>query len=249
MGRKLGQHFLHDSSILRRIAEAACPPDCDVVVEVGPGTGALTGYLLERARRVVAIELDAQLAATVRRRFPGAEVVEADVLETDIGRWSPLRVAGNLPYYITSPIIEKVLRLGTRLASAVFLIQEEVADRLIAEPGSRDYGFLSVQTRLLAEPEKLFRVQPGAFRPAPKVYSAVVRLTPRADADPEALTGLIEFAKICFQQKRKTLRNNLRGSYPPEVVDGLPEAASRAEQLSVEQIRELYRRLKSPPLY
>ncbi|MCP5117650.1 MAG: ribosomal RNA small subunit methyltransferase A, partial [bacterium] len=138
MGRKLGQHFLRDASILRRIAEAACPDDTGLLIEIGPGRGELTGYLLERAAKVVAIELDSRLADVLRRRFAKAHVLEADVLKTDLAQWGPARIAGNLPYYITSPIIEKVLRLGDLLESAVFLVQEEVADRLTAEPGSRD---------------------------------------------------------------------------------------------------------------
>ena len=249
MGRKLGQHFLEHRNTLERIAEAVCPERRALVIEIGPGKGALTEFLLERAARVVAIEVDWKLVASLRRRFATdnrLEVVHGDVLKTDLAEWGAPAVAGNLPYYITSPIIEKVLQLGATLETAVFLVQEEVANRLTAEPGSRDYGYLTVQTRLLATPEKLFRVPATAFRPPPKVDSAVVRLTPVPGANPAADRELLEFVSLCFRHKRKTLRNNLADRFGRGALDALSEAESRAEQLSVEQFRALFRRLSSP---
>ena len=156
LGQRLGQHFLVRQPILERIAEAACPDKTGIVLEIGPGRGALTSHLLARAERVVAIEIDPVLVQYLRAKFraePRLTLVDADVLKTDLAQWGAVAVAGNLPYYITSPILEKTLRLGPQLIRAVFLLQKEVAERLTAHPGTRDYGFLSVQTQLLSAPE------------------------------------------------------------------------------------------------
>ncbi len=241
MPRRLGQHFLTSSSFLERIAAAACPQRAPLLIEIGPGRGVLTERLIPRCDHLVAIELDRVLANGLRERFPGIELIEGDVLETDLSRWGEAVIAGNLPYYITSPIIERVLALGPLLRRAVFLVQREVAERLTASPGSRDYGYLTVQTRLFTEPNYLFRVPPGAFSPPPKVDSAVVRLVPHTPpvADPP---GFLEFARRAFRQKRKTLRNNL-APYYGEQVSALPEAGKRAEQLSVAELADIYARL------
>jgi len=237
--QRLGQHFLIKGSILERIAAAACPQREPLVVEIGPGRGALTEKLLPRADRLIAVELDSYLADHLRSRFPSLELLHADVLATDLTQWGRPVIAGNLPYYITSPIIEKVLRLD--FTRAVFLVQKEVADRLTALPGSRDFGFLTVQTAVFSQARKLFEVKPSAFHPPPKVDSAVVLLEPRPPAvsDPEAF---LRFASLCFRHKRKTIRNNLAETYGKECIDAWPEASSRAEQLSLEQLLDLYRR-------
>jgi len=235
-----------------RIADAIAPRETDLVVEIGPGRGALTARLLERASRVIAVEIDLHLAERLRQRYatnPRLEVVEGDVLGEDLGRWGPAVIAGNLPYYITSPIVDRVLSLGENLIQAVFLMQEEVADRLTAAPGSRDYGYLTVRTRLRAETKKLFRVPPSAFRPPPKVQSALVRLTPIPGAGPAKSTELLDFVGRCFRYKRKTLRNNLSGAYAADRLRSLPEASLRAEQLPIEAFAELFERLESPSLY
>jgi 16S rRNA (adenine1518-N6/adenine1519-N6)-dimethyltransferase len=232
--RKLGQHFLASESILNRIAAAVCPDREPLVVEIGPGKGALTEKLLDRAERVVAIEVDGALVEHLRVRFEKQrlEVVHADVLGVDFGQWPGAPIAGNLPYYITSPILEKTVRANP--SRAVFLMQKEVALRLTAKPGTRDYGFLTVQTAVFAEARVLFDVKPGSFRPPPKVDSAVVLLEPRitGGVDREAF---LEFVGRCFRQKRKKLRNNLTEFYSPGLIDSLPEAGMRAEQLSLEQ--------------
>ncbi len=155
-GRRLGQHFLARRSILEQIASAACPDPDKPVVEIGPGRGALTEYLLKLSSQVHAIELDQVLVHYLREKFrdhAGFSVQHGDVLRTDLNQWGPVQVAGNLPYYITSPIIERVLALGPNLLRAVFLVQKEVADRVVAQPGSRDYGYLSVQVQVFAEPK------------------------------------------------------------------------------------------------
>jgi 16S rRNA (adenine1518-N6/adenine1519-N6)-dimethyltransferase len=239
-GQKLGQHFLTQRGILERLAEAVCPTPEPLVIEIGPGRGALTEFLVPRAGRVVAIELDTALAARIRGEFPSVEVVTADILATDLAQWGPAAVAGNLPYYITSPILERIFGLGPLLRRAVVLVQLEVAERLAAKPGTHDYGFLSVQTQFFTEPEILFRVPAAAFSPPPKVESAAVRLTPRQPPLDDA-HGFLEFVGRCFHQKRKTLRNNLLPFYGRQ-VEAWPEARLRAEQVPLAQLVEMYRR-------
>ena len=254
MSRRLGQHFLNRQPILEQIALAACPAAGEgsgqTVVEIGPGKGALTTHLLQRAERVIAIEIDPVLAQYLRSKFRDQErllIVEGDVLKTDLRQWGPVVVAGNLPYYITSPIIERVLALRPLLLHAVFLVQKEVGQRLTAVPGTRDYGYLSVQTQLLSAPEMLFGVPAAAFHPPPQVDSAVVRLLPRAQLSVPDVGGFLRFAGMCFRQKRKTLRNNLVAVYGRDSVDNLPEAGKRAEQLSLDQLLSLHARLSNGP--
>jgi 16S rRNA (adenine1518-N6/adenine1519-N6)-dimethyltransferase len=180
--RRLGQHFLTDPRILRRIADALGATDADTVLEIGPGPGGLTEALAARAGRLIAIEKDADLVPALRARVPDATVVEADALEAD---WHALAgpewlVAGNIPYNITSPLIDKALA-PPRPARIVFLVQKEVADRVGAAPGGEAYGALSVGVQAVARAERLFIVPAGAFRPRPKVDSAVLRLTPLAE--------------------------------------------------------------------
>jgi 16S rRNA (adenine1518-N6/adenine1519-N6)-dimethyltransferase len=247
---RLGQHFLNRGSYLTRIAEAACPGHVPLVIEIGSGPGALTEHLLERADRVIAIELDPDLVARLMTRFrghPRLKVVHGDVLRTDLTNWGPAVVAGNLPYYITSPAIERTLALGKLLERAVFLVQKEVAERLTANPGTRDYGFLSVATQLHARTELLFKVPPGAFSPPPKVDSAVVRLTPWFRESDQVTASdpapLLAFVGLCFRHKRKTLRNNLSGIFGDAALVSLPEGNLRAEQLTLDQFRSLFHRL------
>jgi 16S rRNA (adenine1518-N6/adenine1519-N6)-dimethyltransferase len=245
VARPLGQHFLFNPAILERIA-AACGDAPDLVVEIGPGPGSLTRALLSRASRVVAVEVDPVLAAALPSRVPDSrlQVVEADALSVDLTQWGPAVVAGNLPYYIASPLIERVVRMGPSLLSAVFLIQKEVADRLVASAGTRDYGYLTVATQLRCRVERLFEVKPGAFRPPPKVHSTVVRLTPYDSLPVEDGDRFLRFVGVCFRHKRKTLRNNLAGSWPRDLIEAQPEASLRAEQLSLPAWVELYRRLQ-----
>ncbi len=226
--------------MLRRIAEAACVPAAECVVEIGPGKGALTQYLLSRARHVAAVEIDPALATFLETRFPALELVRGDALQVDFGKWPGAPIAGNLPYYVATPIISRVVRLAR---PAVFLIQKEVAERIAAEPGRKEYGYFSVEVRLFAETRLLFTVPPGAFRPPPLVHSAVITLTPRRlfpELDAEAF---LRFVSRAFLQKRKTLRNNLSGIVERSRLDAQPEVSLRAEQLSIAQFADLYRRL------
>lgn len=239
--QKLGQHFLVKGKTLDRIAKAACGEHVPLVVEIGPGRGALTEKLLERADRVVAIELDPELAAYLKERWPQLELLEANALDADWSQWGAGVLAGNLPYYVATPIVSRYVRNPGSLTQAVFLIQKEVAERITAKPGNREYGYFSVECQFLAQAEYLFSVPPGAFRPPPKVDSAVIRLTPRPVPVLDDVEGFLAFVSLCFRQKRKTLRNNLAGAFPKEAYESRPEISRRAEQLSVEEFVELYR--------
>ena len=240
MGRRLGQHFLASSSVLGRIAEAACPAREARVLEIGAGRGALTAYLIDRCDHLIAIEMDPALTPALSARFPTAEIHTADVLEMDLGQWGEVVVVGNLPYYITSPILDRVTALGARCRRAVLMMQQEVAQRVVASPGNRDYGYLSVLVQSRACAEYCFPVPPGAFCPPPKVDSAVIRFTPRPQPPPP---GFDAFVAACFRQKRKTLRNNLTRRFP--AIADRPEARLRAEQLSCEKLLALYQSLVS----
>lgn len=213
---------------------------------MGPGRGALTRQLLSRTGELHAVELDRSLVAYLGRHFATASnlhVHQADILETDLSQWGPAVITGNLPYYITSPIIERFLRLDSRFPSAVFLMQREVADRVMASPGSRDYGYLTVSTQLVCEVTLVCHVPPSAFAPPPKVDSAAIRLLRRSTVLPD-LAPLLQFVGRCFAHKRKNLRNNLRPFYA-NALDGSPEATLRAEQLSIPAFIDLFARLEA----
>ena len=244
MPRKLGQHFLVSDSILERLALAACGEHMPRVVEIGPGRGALTRHLLPRTDELHVVELDRSLVEYLARKF-GHEsklhIHSGDVLTTDLSRWGEATVIGNLPYYITSPIIERFLAMDHRFEIAVFLMQAEVAERVVAQPGTRAFGYLTVATQLVCDVELVFNVPASAFSPPPKVDSAAVRFR-RKPAAPMHSPELLTFAGRCFAQKRKTLRNNLR-PFVGAAIEALPEAGLRAEQLTVEQFVQLHRRL------
>jgi 16S rRNA (adenine1518-N6/adenine1519-N6)-dimethyltransferase len=202
---------------------------------------------------VIAIEVDTVLVHYLRHKFSDAidsgklEMIEGDILQSDLAALGtdPV-IVGNLPYYITSPILEKTFSLGRHWARAVFLVQAEVAARITASPGSRDFGYLSVLVQAQSRAELLFPVSRAAFHPAPKVDSAVVRLTPRdgaADLGVASVAGFLKFAQHCFRHKRKTLRNNLAPVYGVEKIEALPEARLRAEQLGVVELAALYRKM------
>jgi len=244
VSQKFGQHFLVRDTILEPLA-AACGDKLTRTIEIGPGRGTLTRHLLPRTAELHAIEIDSALAARLRIQFaaePKLHVHEADVLNTDLSEWGEAVVTGNLPYYITSPILKKFLALDARFETAVFLVQWEVAERLVATPGTRAFGYLSVAAQLVCEVELLRKVPPEAFVPPPKVDSGAVRLR-RKRTPPQDLEDLLVFAGRCFTHKRKTLRNNLRPFYGERIGDW-PEAVLRAEQLTLAQFVELHARLK-----
>ncbi len=219
------------------------------MVEIGPGKGALTEALLDRADKVVGIEVDPVLVHYLQQKFRGPieagrlVLVECDVLKADLGAWGRCAIAGNLPYYITSPILDRVFAAASLWERAVFLVQAEVAARLAASPGSRDYGYLTVFAQVQASVEMLFEVPRSAFRPPPKVDSAVVKFEPREA--PEDILPFLKFAGMCFRQKRKTLRNNLAPYYGKAELDALPEARLRAEQMSIGDLAKLQAKLSS----
>lgn len=254
--RRLGQHFLFDPRILSRIADATLATAEDTVLEIGPGPGGLTAALAARAGRVVAIEKDRDVLASLVVRAPAATVVEGDALLLDwaaaAGHPDPrhLIVAGNIPYNITSPLIDKALTAPLP-ARIVFLVQREVAERIAAGPGSREYGALSVGVQAAAAVEQLFRVPAGAFNPPPKVDSAVIRLTPLADplVAPVEQGGFRRFVVGLFGLRRKQLLRALREltRLPADEVLGRLagtgiEPTARPETLSPSQFADLHRR-------
>jgi 16S rRNA (adenine1518-N6/adenine1519-N6)-dimethyltransferase len=228
--RRFGQHFLSDRRLLARIADAVGATRNDTVLEIGPGPGGLTAALLERAGRVVAIEKDRDLAARLRQQLPALELVEGDALDAD---WHALGgpdalIAGNIPYNITSPLLDKALT-PPRPRRVVFLVQKEVADRVSAPPGSDAYGALSVGVQAVAIGERLFTVPAGAFMPRPKVDSAVLRLTPLATPlVPDGLIGTFRRVVVgLFGFRRKQVARGLReltGCSPERALALLAEA-------------------------
>lgn len=257
-GRKrprLGQNLLTDPGAAERIVAALGDVSQATVLEIGPGRGALTDLLAGRAQRLIAIELDRILSAQLRMKYaarPSVEIVEGDVLQVDltalVGRERRARVVGNLPYYITSPILERLFRFHDSVEIIVLLVQREVAERMAARPGSRDYGLLSAVTQLHARVEKLFTLPPGAFSPPPKVHSTAVRLTPSPQSLDVPADGFVEFLKLSFAQKRKTLANNLKSRYGEAAVRAAVAAAGlradvRAEAVPLEKAAAVFRKL------
>lgn len=250
---KLGQHFLTDASWQERIARAA-RIDGGVWVEIGAGHGEMTMRLAQRASKVFAIELDPRLARRLREvaaPCKNVEVIESDVMAVDLQKLTGgerFSVYGNLPYYITSPILHRLFEHVERIAAIHIVIQFEVAARIVAPPGRRDYGYLSVASQWFGRPEIAFRIPPGAFRPPPKVASALVSFRmpgERAKNSVEDENAFLDFVKECFAQKRKTLRNNLRarlGTRTEEILRGAGLSSdARAEQLTVSQFAKLFR--------
>lgn len=253
---KLGQNFLRDAQAVRRIVDALGDIGGLTVVEIGPGGGAITGLLAASAAHVIAVELDRELAARLREQFPAdrVAVAEQDVLDFDFEAASAaaghrLCVAGNLPYYITSPILLKLAANHGALDRAVLMVQREVADRVAAAPGSRDYGLLSVTVQMYGSIEKLFTLAPTAFLPPPEVHSTVFRwrFAPRFEELGVTEKAFLPFVRQVFAQKRKTLANNLRAAgYAQQAIasalagTGIPLKA-RSESLSVEQFADLWR--------
>ena len=210
--KRFGQHFLHDPGVLKRIVDAIAPARGDLVVEIGPGEGALTRPLLERLERLTAIEIDRDLAARLSREFPRERlsVVCADALDYDFALVpAGVRIVGNLPYNISTPLLFRLALVAGRVRDMHFLLQKEVVDRMVARPSTADYGRLSVMLQVRFAMAKLFEVGAGAFRPPPKVESAVVRLVP-LPAKPECDEALLErIVREAFSARRKTLRNAL----------------------------------------
>jgi len=256
---KFGQNFLVDDAARHAIVDALGDVAKRTVIEIGPGHGAITEILARRCHRLMALELDRALAAELSFRFRDqtqVQIIEGDFLKADLRSLVPegetVDVIGNLPYYITSDILLTLFAAGgTELVSrAVLMMQREVADRVAAEPGVRDYGLLSATAQMNAQVENLFTLPPSAFSPPPDVYSTVLRLhfAPRFAELGVDVEGFDRFLKQCFAQKRKTLQNNLRAAgYAPEELAAVWPASipaqARAESLGLEPMAELYRAL------
>lgn len=264
--KRLGQNFLVDESYARRVVSALGARAGETVVEIGPGRGALTSLLLESGARVVAVEFDRELVGLLSGRFGSREefkLVEADALEVDfcaeVSPASSARVVANLPYNISTAILQRLLEQRRCLSEFVLMLQREVVERITARPGSSERGYLTVLVEAFCDAEALFDVPPGAFRPVPKVWSTVARLRVRegaaSDLDEKLFTRLVG---ACFAQKRKTIFNNLRNA-PEDLharvesaggVAHLLEAASvdpqrRAESLTLEEWAALARHLEA----
>ena len=219
--KRLGQHFLRDGRTIQRIIEALAPKAGETILEIGPGTGALTSALVESAARVIAVEFDSKLAPLLSERFAGSanfRLVMADALTTDfcaeILPAHTARLVANLPYNISTAILQRLIAQRTCFKEMVLMLQREVVERVLAEAGTTDRGFISVLVEAYCEAEKLFDVAPGAFRPPPRVWSSVMRLKfrPRINAELADEKLLWETVSAGFAQKRKTILNNLRSS-------------------------------------
>ncbi len=243
--KRFGQHFLHDRGVIRRIIDSVSPAPGERIVEIGPGRGALTWDLLQLAKNLDVIEIDRDLAQALKsdaRASRGLQVHVADALRTDFKRLRaegpPLRIVGNLPYNISTPLLFRLLQQHEAIADMHFMLQKEVVDRMTAEPSNKSYGRLTVMLAAVAEVQKLFDVGPGAFQPRPKVWSAIVRLrptpAPRFDIGDEGVLRMLVTA--AFSHRRKILSNGLKGFLSPEEIESCgidsqlrPEALTPAQ--------------------
>ncbi|MCW7536605.1 16S rRNA (adenine(1518)-N(6)/adenine(1519)-N(6))-dimethyltransferase RsmA [Aquabacterium sp. A7-Y] len=250
--KRFGQHFLTDTSVLDGIVKAIDPRPGDTLVEIGPGLGALTDPLLERCERLTVIELDRDLAARLRKR-PELTVVESDVLKVDFRALAAqlgairLRVVGNLPYNISSPIAFHLLEQVDIIEDQHFMLQKEVVDRMAAGPGHKDYGRLSVMLQWRYDVESLFEVPPEAFEPPPRVDSAVVRLTPRPVPPVLDRARLGELVAVAFSQRRKLLRHSLGRWLEQQGYRGGFDLQRRAEEVPVAEYVALAQQVAAAP--
>jgi len=266
---RLGQHFLDSESHALQIVDALGDISASTVLEIGPGGGALTSLLARRAQRLIAVEVDRVLAAQLRLQFGmfrNVEILEADILGVDFdsllgprpgtvspgqdSAHAPVKVVGNLPYFITSDILLRLFANARHFSVLVLMVQEEVADRIVAEPGGSEYGLLSATAQLYGRAQKVLDVPRGAFRPPPNVDSAVIRieLQPRFEELQVEAKPFLAFLQHSFGQKRKTLWNNLRDQYPEDKLRAAMKSAAipssaRAETLTLEQNAALFRAL------
>lgn len=246
--KRFGQNFLHDQGVIERIIRSINPLPSDALVEIGPGLGALTVPLLNKLGHLRVIELDRDVVPHLRRNcgeHPGLEIIMADALKVDYGALAPadskLRIIGNLPYNISTPLLFHLLDFSDRIADMHFMLQKEVVDRMAATPGDEAYGRLTVTLAARTEVKKLFNVGPGAFQPAPKVDSAIVRLTPRPPAFEIADQKLFDrIVTTAFSQRRKTLSNGLKELMTARQIEAAGiDPGIRAERLSAAQFAQL----------
>jgi len=252
--KRLGQNFLHNERVLQRVADAACINSDDIVFEIGTGTGNLTRYLCEKAKFVYTIEKDARLCRVAEenlRDFKNVKVICADILKIDVGAYCntplQLKVVGNLPYYITTPIIFHLLKQRRYIKDITIMVQKEVAERMTAMPGGKVYGILSCSVQFYTHPEILFNISKSCFKPQPKVDSAIIKLKilekPAVEAEEDKFLKVI---KAAFSQRRKTLLNSLYAglNLKKEMVDKVLiktgiNPKRRAETLSIQEFAKL----------
>lgn len=254
--KRFGQHFLRDAAVIQRIVAAIDPRPGQRLVEIGPGEGVLTGPVLARAGRLEVVELDRDLAADLTRRLgepAGLVVHQADALRFDFSSLAAgerLRVIGNLPYNISTPLLFHLFSQAEVIEDMVFMLQKEVVDRLVAEPGSRQYGRLSVMARFYCSMDWLFDVGPEAFHPPPRVDSAIIRIRPRAldEADRALHPALDAVVRAAFNQKRKTIRNSLKGVVDSGQIEATGvDPGARPETLSLDAFLNLAKTLNPEP--
>jgi len=236
--KSLGQHFLKDKAILKRICEAIPAAENDRLIEIGGGEGALTEFLAGKYEDLHVLEIDKRAVKILKNRFPGVHINQADVMKANwselLNTRSPVHVVGNLPYYLTSPILFLLLDMRQSIRTSTLMMQQEVAERITGEAGNKKYGILSVQLQLLSTAEYLFEVPPSAFSPPPRVDSAVVRFSYDRKKPVCQINNLKKVVKTAFNQRRKKLSNALApliGNYQPESID----LNKRAEKLTPQQ--------------
>ena len=256
--KRFGQNFLVDHNIIGKIIAAIAPKPEDNLIEIGPGQGAITGPLLERCGHLQVVELDRDLVPRLQEQFqqqyPGFTIHQGDALKTDFAQFAkpqqPLRIVGNLPYNISTPLIFHLLEYHRQITDMHFMLQKEVVDRLAATPGSKTYGRLSVMSQYFCKVQPLFPVPPGAFRPAPKVESAIVRLLPyqQLPNPADSLKQLSRLVSTCFQQRRKTIRNSMKALLDGNKLAQLDfDLSLRPEALSVTDFVNLSNQMEKLP--
>ena len=247
--KRFGQHFLHDKGVIARIVGAINPQPADTIIEIGPGEGVLTHPLVTQCKHFHAIEIDRDLAGklvTYYGQDPRVRIHQGDALKIDICSLThpgeKVRLVGNLPYNVSTPLLFHFMRHIDCIRDMHFMLQKEVVDRIVAKPGNKSYGRLSIMMQMWCEVESLFDIGPGAFRPPPKVWSAVVRLQPRLQPliSSEKIPLLEQFGQRLFSQRRKTLRKILQGSVSVDVLETLGiDSSRRPETLALEEIAAL----------
>ena len=241
--KRFGQNFLIDHGVIRDIVRAVHPQKEDCIVEIGPGKGAITQLLADSCNNLSVIELDRDLVPWLKVKFehhPNFQLFQADALQFDFAQLiksdQPLRIVGNLPYNISTPLIFHLLSYSTQVSDMHFMLQKEVVKRMAAKAGDSAYGRLGIMVQYYCEVENLFEVPPSSFDPAPKVDSAIVRLVPHKDLPHKAthIKTLESLVNVAFQQRRKTLRNALKQLLTPDVIEQLPiDTSARAEDISL----------------
>jgi 16S rRNA (adenine1518-N6/adenine1519-N6)-dimethyltransferase len=246
--KRFGQNFLQDENILNKIVKEINPQPDDEIIEIGPGYGALTQKLISATENLIAIEIDSELTKALKEKFPNLEILNEDFLETDLSKLASkekrIRIVGNIPYNITSPILFKLIENNELIKDAVFMVQLEVAKRMTAERDIKDYGILAVVLKYFTETELCFKISPNVFYPKPKVYSALAHISFKKTDQPEKDQRLfIDIVKAAFGNRRKTLKNSFSNSIFHEIdfSNSNIDLSLRAENLSVEDFIKLTR--------